>query len=291
MFAKRIVLFVATNLAVVLLLSLVLRVLGVDQALDQRGLFSYEGLLTFAAVLGFGGSFVSLALSKWIAKASTGARVIEVPRSQTEAWLLETVHRQAARAGIDTPEVAVYPSPDPNAFATGMRRNHALVAVSTGLLEGMSRREVEAVLAHEVSHVANGDMITMALLQGVVNTFVVFLARVVGFFVDRVLLRGDDEEHSGLGIGYWITVMACELLFGVLASVIVMWFSRRREFSADRGAADLEGPQAMIAALRRLQAAHEPSALPKALAAFGIREGGGGLGRLFLSHPPLEERI
>jgi len=290
-FAKRLSLFLLTNLAVIVLLGLVLRILGLDQALDQHGLFSYAGLLTFAALLGFGGSLVSLALSKWLAKVSTGAQVITAPRSATERWLLETVHRQAHQAGIGTPEVAIYASPDPNAFATGMWRNEALVAVSTGLLESMTQREAEAVLAHEVSHVANGDMITMALLQGVVNTFVVFLARVIGFFVDRVLLRGgDDERRGGFGIGYFLTVIVAEVTLGLLASLIVMWFSRRREFSADRGAAELEGPAAMIGALQRLGAAQEPSRLPQALSAFGIR-GGGGLSRLLSSHPPLEERV
>lgn len=293
MFFKRLTLFLATNLAVIVLLGLVLKVLGLDQALDSHGLFSYGGLLTFAALLGFGGSFVSLALSKWLAKVSTGAQVITSPRSATERWLLETVHRQAQQAGIGAPEVAIYASPDPNAFATGMWRNDSLVAVSTGLLESMTQREVEAVLAHEVSHVANGDMITLALLQGVVNTFVVFLARVIGFFVDRVLLRGEGEDRrGGMGIGYFLTVIVAEVTLGLLASLIVMWFSRRREFSADRGAAELEGPEAMIRALERLRAAQEPSRLPQALSAFGIRAGvSGTLGRLLSSHPPLEERI
>ena len=293
MFAKRLTLFLATNLAVIVLLGLVLRVLGLDQALDSHGFYSYAGLLTFAALLGFGGSLLSLALSKWLAKVSTGAQVITSPRSATERWLLETVERQARQAGIGVPEVAIYASPDPNAFATGMWRNEALVAVSTGLLESMSQREAEAVLAHEVSHVANGDMITLALLQGVVNTFVVFLARVIGFFVDRVLMRGGGEERrGGFGIGYFLTVILAEVTLGLFASMIVMWFSRRREFSADRGAAELEGPDAMIGALQRLSAAHEPSRLPQALAAFGIRGGAGSvLGRLLSSHPPLEERI
>lgn len=291
MFFKRLALFLMTNLAVIVLLGLVLRVLGLDRALDPSGPFSYAGLLTFAGLLGFGGSLVSLALSKWLAKVSTGAQVISTPRSVTERWLLETVHRQAEQAGIGAPEVAIYASPDPNAFATGMWRDDALVAVSTGLLESMTQREAEAVLAHEVSHVANGDMITMALLQGVVNTFVVFLARVIGFFVDRVLLRGEGQDRrGGFGVGYFLTVIAAEVTLGLLASLIVMWFSRRREFAADRGAAGLEGPEAMIGALQRLRGAQEPSRLPQALAAFGIR-GGGAFSRLLSSHPPLEERI
>ena len=294
MIGKRILLFLLTNAAVVLVLGLVLKLLGVDDYLAARGaLGGFQGLLIFAALLGFGGSFVSLALSKWIAKTTTGARVIERPRTPTEAWLLETVHRQAAQAGIGAPEVAIYDSPEPNAFATGMRSDHALVAVSSGLLQSMTQREAEAVLAHEVSHVANGDMITMALLQGVLNTFVVFLSRLVGFVVDSALSSRDGERRShGYGVGYFLSVIVCEIAFGALASVIAMWFSRRREFRADAGAAKLEGPAAMIAALRRLQGEGEASRLPGNLAAFGIVGGAGGLlARLFRSHPPLEERI
>lgn len=294
MIAKRVLLFLLTNLAVVAVLGLVLKLLGVDQYLAARGaLGGFQGLLVLAALLGFGGSFVSLALSKWIAKTSTGARVIEVPRTPTEAWLLETVARQARAAGIGVPEVAIYDSPEPNAFATGMRSDHALVAVSSGLLRGMHQREAEAVLAHEVSHVANGDMITMALLQGVLNTFVVFLSRLVGFAVDSALSSREGERRSsGYGIGYYLSTILCELAFGVLASVIAMWFSRRREFRADAGAAQLEGPEAMIAALRRLQGGADASRLPGNLAAFGIVGGAGGLlAKLFRSHPPIEERI
>jgi heat shock protein HtpX len=237
-----------------------------------------------------GGSFISLLMSKWVAKASTGAEVIEHPRNAAEQWLVETVRRQAEQAGIGMPEVAVYQAPEPNAFATGASRNNALVAVSTGLLETMDRDEVEAVLGHEVSHIANGDMVTLSLIQGVVNTFVIFLARIVGYAVDRALAGDSEEEHQGPGMGYWITSMIAELFLGFLASMIVMWFSRRREFRADAGGAALAGRQKMIAALQRLRQMSEPSHLPPEMAAFGIR-GGGGLAKLFMTHPPLEERI
>lgn len=288
-FAKRIVLFVATNLAVVLVLSIVLRLLGIDRILDQAGVgIDYTTLLVLSAVIGFTGSLISLLTSKWVAKTFTGARVIDRPRTEAELWLVSTVQRLAQMAGIGMPEVAVYESPDPNAFATGARRNHALVAVSSGLLQVMDREEVEAVLGHEISHVANGDMITLALIQGVVNTFVVFLSRVAGYAVDRLIF----QTERGHGPGFWITTMVTQVLFGVLATVIVMWFSRRREFRADEGSAELLGPRPMIMALRRLEAAHAPSMLPDSLKVFGIRGSAGeGLLRLFMSHPPLEERI
>lgn len=286
---KRIVLFVATNLAVVLLLGFVARLLGADRFLYQSGL-NLTSLLIFAAIFGMGGSLISLLTSKWIAKRSVGAQVIEQPRTQTERWLVETVQRQARAAGIGMPEVAIYDSPEPNAFATGASRNAALVAVSTGLLQQMTAEEAEAVLGHEVSHVANGDMVTLSLLQGVLNTFVIALSRVVGSAVDQALARGRD--YRGPGIGYHLTSMAMELVFGFLASLIVMWFSRYREFHADAGGARLAGRGKMIAALERLRQLHEPSRLPSQMAAFGINGGlGAGLRRLLMTHPPLEERI
>jgi heat shock protein HtpX len=285
---KRILLFVATNLAVVLLLGMVARLLGVDRFLYQSGL-NLTSLLIFAAIFGMGGSLISLLVSKWIAKRSVGAQVIEQPRTQAERWLVDTVRRQAQAAGIGMPEVALYDSPEPNAFATGANRNNALVAVSTGLLQQMSADEVEAVLGHEVSHVANGDMVTLSLIQGVLNTFVIVLSRVIGYLVDQLLSRG---ENRGPGIGYWITSIALEIVFGLLASLIVMWFSRHREFHADAGGARLAGRGKMIAALERLRQLHEPSQLPSQMAAFGINGGlGDGLRRLFMTHPPLEERI
>ena len=284
---KRILLFVLTNIAVLVVLSITASVLGVDRFLTRQGL-NLPALLGFAAVLGFGGSLISLAMSKWIAKSSVGAYVIEVPQNPTERWLVETVQRQAAAAGIGMPEVAIYDSPEINAFATGASRNNALVAVSTGLLSNMSPDEVEGVLAHEVSHVANGDMVTLALVQGVVNTFVIFLSRVVGFVVDRAL-SGNRDDEGGVGIGYFVTSLICEILFGFLASMIVMWFSRRREFRADAGGAHLAGRNRMIAALERLRQMHEPSHLPSQMATFGIN--GGTVQRLFMTHPPLEERI
>ncbi len=284
---KRILLFVLTNIAVLVVLSITASVLGVDRFLTRQGL-NLPALLGFAAVFGFGGSLISLAMSKWIAKSSVGAYVIEVPQNPTERWLVETVQRQAAAAGIGMPEVAIYDSPEINAFATGASRNNALVAVSTGLLSNMSPDEVEGVLAHEVSHVANGDMVTLALVQGVVNTFVIFLSRVVGFVVDRAL-SGNRDDEGGVGIGYFVTSLICEMLFGFLASMIVMWFSRRREFRADAGGAHLAGRNRMIAALERLRQMHEPSHLPSQMAAFGIN--GGTVQRLFMTHPPLEERI
>ncbi|HPE73810.1 MAG TPA: protease HtpX [Candidatus Competibacter sp.] len=287
---KRIVLFVATNLGVVLLLGVIARLLGVDRFLYQSGL-NLTSLLIFAAIFGMGGSLISLLMSKWIAKMSVGAQVIEQPRTQTEQWLVETVRRQAQQAGIGMPEVAIYDSPEPNAFATGANRNAALVAVSTGLLEQMTAEEAEAVLGHEVSHVANGDMVTLALIQGVLNTFVIALSRVVGYLVDQAL-SSRDQEYRGPGIGYWITSMVMEVVFGLLASLVVMWFSRWREFHADAGGAELAGRGKMIAALERLRQLSEPSQLPSQMAAFGINGGlGDGLRKLFMTHPPLEERI
>jgi heat shock protein HtpX len=283
---KRIVLFLATNLAVVLVLSVVLNVLGVGRAVTGAGI-NVGALLVFSVVVGFTGSIISLLLSKPMAKWSTGARVIEQPSGATELWLVNTVRALADRAGIGMPEVAIYDG-EPNAFATGAFKNSALVAVSTGLLQNMTRDEVEAVLGHEVAHVANGDMITLTLIQGVVNTFVVFLARVVGFFVDKILLRNNGER---LGIGYMVTVFVCELLFGLVASIIVAWFSRQREFRADAGSAKLLGsPVPMQHALARLGGI-EPGALPRSMAASGISGGGSGLGALFSTHPPMEQRI
>ncbi|MBK7984401.1 MAG: protease HtpX [Candidatus Competibacteraceae bacterium] len=286
---KRIFLFVVTNLAVVLLLGIVARLLGVDRYLYQSGL-NLSSLLIFAAIFGMGGSIISLLMSKSIAKMSVGAQVIQNPSSQTERWLVDTVQRQAQAAGIGMPEVAIYDSPEPNAFATGANRNAALVAVSSGLLQQMSADEAEAVLGHEVSHVANGDMVTLSLLQGVLNTFVIVLSRLVGSVVDQGLSRGQDNRGSG--IGYYLTSMVLELLFGLLASLIVMWFSRQREFHADAGGARLAGRGKMIAALERLRQLHEPSRLPSQMAAFGINGGfGQGLRKLLTTHPPLEERI
>lgn len=287
---KRVLLFLGTNFAIVIVLGIVVNILGVNQFITESGL-NLGTLLLFTAVFGMGGSLISLAMSKWIALRSTGAQVIESPRNSAEQWLLETVQRQAKEAGIGMPSVAVYDSPDVNAFATGAKRNDALVAVSTGLLRTMHRDEVEAVLGHEISHVANGDMVTLALIQGVVNTFVMFLARIIGFFVDS-LLRGNQQQQGGVGIGYFIATIVAELVLGFLASMIVMWFSRQREFRADSGGAHLAGSGKMVAALRRLQSLQQPSQLPGEMAAFGIHGSlGAGLKRLFLSHPPIEERI
>jgi len=285
---KRVALLIATNLAVIAVLSVVLHLLGVDRILDQSGGLDYQALLIFSSVFGFGGAFISLAISKWMAKRATGAHVIEQPRNSTETWLVGTVQRLARQAGVGMPEVAIYDSPQPNAFATGARRDHALVAVSTGLLSAMSRDEAEAVLAHEISHVANGDMVTLTLVQGVVNTFVIFLSRIVGHIVDRVVLRNE----RGYGIGYFVSVIAAQLVLGVLASTIVMWVSRRREYRADAGSAALVGKQPMIDALARLGGIGQND-LPDSLQAFGIA-GGRGRGlvsKLFLSHPPIEARI
>lgn len=286
---KRIILFLVTNLAVLMVMSVTLRLLGVDQMLNSRGTgLNLNTLLVFSAVLGMSGSFISLLTSKWMAKATTGAMVITTPTTSTERWLVETVTRLAQTASIGMPEVAIYRSPDMNAFATGANRNQALVAVSTGILEKMSAEELEGVLGHEITHVANGDMVTLALIQGVVNTFVIFLSRVVGFVVDRVIFR----VERGHGPGFWITVMIAQFLLGILASIIVMWFSRQREFRADAGGAQLAGRHKMIAALRRLQQESIPTRLPGTLAAFGISGGKGiGLRKLLMTHPSLEERI
>jgi len=285
---KRILLFLATNLAVVLVLSIVLNVLGVGRPVGGQGI-NVGALLVFSLVVGFTGSIISLLMSKPMAKMSTGARVIDQPGNPTEAWLLSAVGNLAQRAGIAMPEVAVYEG-EPNAFATGAFKNSALVAVSTGLLANMNREEVEAVLGHEIAHVANGDMVTLTLIQGVVNTFVVFLARVVGFFVDNVVFRRGNDAR-GPGFGYAITVFVCEILFGIVASIIVAWFSRQREFRADAGSAQLLGsPQPMQHALARLAGMH-PGALPQSMAASGISGHGSGWGALFASHPPMEERI
>ena len=286
---KRIALFLITNLAVLVVLSIVLSLLGIDSLLAENGVdLDLQALLVFSAVIGMTGSFISLAMSKWSAKRMTGAEVIGQPKNKTQQWLLDTVARQASQAGIKMPEVAIYNSPDVNAFATGMSRNNALVAVSSGLIESMKMDEAEAVLAHEVSHVANGDMVTLALIQGVVNTFVIFASRVVGHIVDRVILKND----RGHGIGFFISSMIAQVIFGILASTIVMYFSRVREFKADAGAAELAGSEKMVAALQRLQSLHQPSRLPEQMAAFGINGGfADGFKKLFLSHPPLEERI
>ena len=286
---KRILLFVATNIAVLFVLSIsasiLIRVLGIQ---EMPGGLNLQSLVIFAAVIGFGGSFISLAMSKWMAKRATGATVIEQPRNSTEQWLIETVRRQAKQAGIGMPEVAVFDAPDVNAFATGMSRDSALVAVSTGLLNAMDKDEAEAVLGHEITHVSNGDMVTLALIQGVLNTFVIVLSRVVGYFVDRVILKNE----RGAGIGFFVSSMVAQIVLGILASMIVMWFSRQREFRADAGGAKLAGRDKMIAALNRLKAMHEPAQLPDQMAAFGISGSpAGGFKRLFMSHPPLDERI
>lgn len=285
---KRIFLFICTNIAIMLVLSLVVNLLGVNRFLTSRGL-DLGMLLAFSAVLGFGGSFISLFLSKTIAKWTTGARVIEHPQSGAEQWLVTTVAKLAERANLPMPEVAIYEG-EPNAFATGPSKANSLVAVSTGLLQSMTEQEVEAVLAHEVAHIANGDMVTLTLIQGVVNTFVFFLARVVGYLVDSFLSRNDDQESSGYGIGYMITVFVCEILFGFMASLIVFYFSRQREFRADSGAAHLLGsPQPMIAALRRLGGI-DTAGLPQNMASSGIA-GGRSWSALFATHPSVEERI
>lgn len=283
---KRIFLFLMTNLAIVLVLSVTMRLLGVEPYLNANGL-NLSALLIFAAVMGFGGSLISLAISKWSAKTSMGVRVIETPANSTEFWLVETVRKFADQAGIQMPEVGIYDAPDVNAFATGMSKNSSLIAVSTGLLQQMTRQEAEAVIGHEVSHAANGDMVTLALIQGVVNTFVMFLSRVIGHLVDRVVFK----TERGQGPAFFVTMIVAELVLGILASIIVMWFSRQREFRADQGGASLSGRRNMIAALERLASLH-PQPLPAKMAAFGIAGGvGDGLKRLFMTHPPLEERI
>ncbi|MDY0384972.1 protease HtpX [Trichlorobacter sp.] len=284
---KRIILFMVTNLAIVFVLSIVLNLLGVGPMLDQHGL-NMGSLIVFAVVFGFGGSLISLVISKWTAKRLTGAQVISQPSSELEHWLVEVVRRQALKANIGMPEVAIYDAPDVNAFATGMNRNNALVAVSTGLLRAMDRNEAEAVLAHEISHVANGDMITLALIQGVVNTFVIVASRLAGYLVDRVIFK----TERGHGPGFFITSMIAQLVFGILASIIVCWFSRQREFRADAGAAAISGREKMIAALQKLRMSTAQPHLPDQMAAFGISGGAGsGLKKLFMTHPPLEERI
>lgn len=286
---KRVILFLVTNLAIVFVLGIVLNLLGVGRILDEQGLgLDLFNLVVFAAVFGFGGSLISLAISKWTAKRITGARVITQPSNEVEAWLVHTVRQQAANAGIGMPEVAIYEAPDTNAFATGMRRNNALVAVSTGLLRSLNRDEAEAVLGHEVSHIANGDMVTLALIQGVVNTFVIVASRVVGHLVDRVVFK----TERGHGPAFYITSIAAQLVFGILASIIVFWFSRQREFRADAGGASLAGREKMVSALEKLRRSVAQPHLPDQLAAFGISGGvAHGLKRLFMTHPPLEERI
>ena len=283
---KRVVLFLATNMAIVLVLSVTMRLLGVEPYLNANGL-NLGSLLITAAIMGFGGSFISLAISKWSVKRSMGVQVIDTPVNATEVWLVETVRKYSEKSGIKMPEVGVYDAPDVNAFATGMTKNSSLIAVSTGLLRQLTREEAEAVLGHEVAHAANGDMVTLALIQGVVNTFVMFLSRVIGYLVDKIIFK----TERGTGPAFFVTMIAAELVLGVLASIIVMWFSRRREFIADQGGANLAGRRNMIAALERLNGLHPP-ALPDKMAAFGIAGGaGGGLKRLFMTHPPLEERI
>ncbi len=279
----RIMLYLATNFAILILVGIVMSLLGLDRQ-------TTSGLLVMSAMFGIGGSFISLAMSKWIAKKSVGAQVIEQPANQTEQWLLTTVQRMAKEAGIGMPEVAVYNSPDMNAFATGMNKNSALVAVSTGLLRGMKQDEVEAVLGHEITHVACGDMVTLSLIQGVLNTFVIFFSRIVATILDNVL--SGDNERGGLGyFGYMAVATVLQMVFGLFASIIVMWFSRRREFEADRGAAHLCNKEQMVRALQRLQGNSEPSHLPEQMAAFGIRPKASGLSKLLRSHPPLDERI
>lgn len=284
---KRIFLFVLTNLAVLFVINISLRLLGVDRVVQANGI-NFNALLVLSLVIGFSGSIISLFMSKWSAKMAVGAQVISDPHDPTERWLVETVRRHAQNAGIAMPEVAVYDGPDLNAFATGWNRNDALVAVSTGLLRNMDKDEVEAVLGHEISHVANGDMVTLALIQGVVNTFVIFFAKLFGILVDRVLLKND--ERNGPGVGAFVAEIAAQLVLGILASIIVMWFSRYREFRADAGGAALAGRHKMIAALERLKLNHEQTSMPEKMMAFGI-SGGKGVMNLFMTHPPLEQRI
>jgi len=284
---KRILYFLATNLAILVVLSITMRILGVEPYLNASGL-NLGNLLAFAAIMGFGGSFISLAMSKWSAKRMSGAVVILEPRTLTEIWLIKTVRIQADIVGIQMPEVAIFDSDEVNAFATGMSKNSSLIAVSSGLLNKMSKDEAEAVLAHEVSHIANGDMVTLTLIQGVVNTFVMFLSRVIGYTVDKVIFK----TEKGTGPAFFITMIIAELLLGILASIIVMWFYRQREFRADAGAARLSSAKKMISALERLQAEHEPSVLPKQMIASGISSGvTTSFTRLFASHPDLSERI
>jgi|TARA_B110000240_G_C13420714_1_gene419352 heat shock protein HtpX len=285
---QRIFLFLLTNIAIMIILSITLRILGVESLLAQNGSdLNLNALVIFSGIFGFGGAFISLAISKWMAKRMTGARVIENPSNNIEKWLLETVKKQSKIVGIKMPEVAIFPSPQMNAFATGASKNKALVAVSQGLLDSMTQGEIEAVVGHEMSHVANGDMVTLTLIQGVVNTFVIFFSRVIGHVVDRVILK----NQRGHGIGYFVTTIFAQIVLSILASVIVMYFSRKREYVADTGGADLAGNQNMINALRRL-GQKEPEALPEQLAAFGIGERPKtGWRELWSSHPPLEDRI
>ncbi|PPK75066.1 heat shock protein [Methylobacter tundripaludum] len=282
----RIFLFLATNAAILVVVSIIFNVLGLSGTLDAQGIdLNLNALLVMSAIIGMTGSVISLAMSKWSAKRAMGVHVIERPQNQTEQWLIDIVARQARQAGIGMPEVGIFQTPESNAFATGMSKNSALVAVSTGLLQNMNADEVEAVVGHEISHVANGDMVTMALMQGVVNTFVYFFATIIGHLVDRVVFK----TERGYGPAYYITQMAAQVVLGILASMLVMWFSRYREFKADAGGANLAGREKMIGALRALQRGHEAEDLPGQLAAFGIN--GGGVSKLFMSHPPLEERI
>lgn len=285
----RIALFLATNAAILVLISIVFQVFGFEGILAENGVdLNLQALLVMSAVIGFGGSFISLAMSKFLAKRSMGVKIIEHPANSTEQWLVSTVQRQAQQAGIGTPEVGIFEADAPNAFATGMSRNNALVAVSTGLLRNMSSDEVEAVLGHEITHVSNGDMVTMGLIQGVINTFVIFLSRVIGHVVDRVVFK----TERGYGPAYFVVSIVAQIFLSILASMIVMWFSRRREFRADTGGASLAGRGKMIGALQALQRQHEPHDLPGEFAAFGISGGlGSGVKKLFMSHPPLEERI
>ena len=285
----RIALFLATNAAILVLISIVFKVFGIEGILAENGVdLNLQALLVMSAVIGFSGSFISLAMSKFLAKRSMGVKIIEQPANSTEQWLVSTVQRQAEQAGIGMPEVGIFDSPEPNAFATGMSRNNALVAVSAGLLQNMDANEVEAVLGHEITHVSNGDMVTMGLIQGVINTFVIFLSRVIGHVVDRVVFK----TERGYGPAYYITSIVAQIFLSILASMIVMWFSRRREFRADAGGASLAGRGKMIAALQALQRGSEPHDLPGEFAAFGISGGlGTGIKKLFMSHPPLEERI
>ena len=287
--ATRIFLLIATNFAVIVVLGIVAQLLGLDKIMAENGMSGQlTGLFIMSLVIGFGGSFISLAMSKWMAKRSMGVHMIEQPSNEAEQWLMDTVQRQAEKANIGMPEVGIFDTPEVNAFATGMRRNNAMVAVSTGLLNAMSRDEAEAVMAHEISHVANGDMVTMGLIQGVLNTFVVFLSRVVGIIVDKAVFK----SRSGFGPGYFIVSIIAQIVLGILASIIASWYSRRREFRADAGGANLAGREKMAAALERLKAQHEPQELPGQLAAFGISGGmKDGLSKLFSTHPPLEERI
>ncbi len=283
----RILLFLATNIAIMIVISIVFSVLGLSGTLDAQGVdLNLSALLVMSAVIGMTGSFISLAMSKWSAKRAMGVQVIEQPQDQTERWLIEVVTRQAQRLGIDMPEVGIFNTPEPNAFATGMTKNSSLVAISTGLLQSMNADEIEAVIGHEMTHVANGDMVTMALMQGVLNTFVYFFATVIGHIVDRVVFK----TERGVGPAYYIVQIVAQIVLGILASMVVMWFSRYREFKADAGGANLAGRQKMISALRALQRTQEAPPLSGSLAAFGI-SGGGGMMRLFMSHPPLEERI